>query len=164
MMDPTQLPLRDIHLPEPVSWWPLAPGWWILMFVCVVALCLLSWQVKRRRAQSAARRHALRQLDALTREYEEHRDTVAFSQSVSALLRRTMLAYAPRSEIAGLTGERWLAWLDQGMSQPVFQTGAGRKLLEMPYRRPDDTLAAMEVRDVVAAVRQRLATPIEENV
>ena len=23
--------LRDIQLPEPISWWPLAPGWWVLI-------------------------------------------------------------------------------------------------------------------------------------
>ena len=28
-MDPQQIPLRDLHLPDAISWWPLAPGWWL---------------------------------------------------------------------------------------------------------------------------------------
>ena len=27
-MDETALPLRDLHLPDAIGWWPLAPGWW----------------------------------------------------------------------------------------------------------------------------------------
>ena len=28
-MDPEQIPLRDLHLPEAIGLWPLAPGWWV---------------------------------------------------------------------------------------------------------------------------------------
>ena len=35
-MDPTQLPLRDLHLPETIGWWPLAPGWWFAIAALVV--------------------------------------------------------------------------------------------------------------------------------
>ena len=159
-MDPEQIPLRDLHLPEAIGWWPLAPGWWLLIGLAAVGLALLLRQYLRRRARGAARRHALQQLQDLTAEYEQHRDAVRFSSALSELLRRTMLAYAPRQEVAGLTGDAWLAWLDRDLDAPRFQTAAGRKLLEMPYRRPDEDLAAMELIDVVAAVRQRLATPV----
>ena len=36
-MDPKQIPLRDLHLPEVVGWWPLAPGWWVLLAMLVIA-------------------------------------------------------------------------------------------------------------------------------
>lgn len=96
----------------------------------------------------------------MTADFERHGNTVAFSGDLSELLRRTMLAYAPRQEVAGLTGDAWLEWLDQDLDRPRFQGAAGRKLLELPYRRPDDELSALELVDVVAAVRQRLATPV----
>lgn len=36
--------LRDIQLPEAISWWPLAPGWWILI---MFAASFLGWTVFR---------------------------------------------------------------------------------------------------------------------
>ena len=67
-MDPEQIPLRDLHLPEVVSWWPLAPGWWVLIALAAVALIYLLRLYLRTRARGAARRHAMRQLDVLTTE------------------------------------------------------------------------------------------------
>jgi hypothetical protein len=159
-MDPEQLPLRDLHLPAAISWWPLAPGWWVVIALAAAGLFVLLRRYLRTRARGAARRYALKQLKELTAEFEQHRDAVAFSRAVSALLRRTMLAYAPRQEVAGLTGDEWLAWLDKDLDQPRFQSEAGRKLLELPYRAPRDDVSAMDLVDVVAAVRQRLATPV----
>jgi hypothetical protein len=159
-MDPEQIPIRDLHLPEAIAWWPLAPGWWVLIAALVGLGVYLLRLYLRRRARGSARRHALRQLARLTADFEQHGDAVAFSSDLSELLRRTMLAYAPRHEVAGLTGDAWLEWLDQDLDQPRFQGGTGRKLLELPYRRPDDELSALDLVDVVAAVRQRLATPV----
>lgn len=159
-MDPEQIPLRDLHLPEAISWWPLAPGWWLLIALIAVGLGLLFRLFMRARARGAARRHALRQLNELTSDFEQHHNAIAFSSHLSELLRRTMLAYAPRHDVAGLTGDKWLAWLDRDLDQPRFQSEAGRKLLELPYRAPSDDVSAMDLVDVVAAVRQRLATPV----
>jgi hypothetical protein len=36
--------LRDIHLPPPAGWWPLAPGWWILIGIALLLLTWLAWR------------------------------------------------------------------------------------------------------------------------
>ena len=162
-MEPEQIPIRDLHLPEVIGWWPLAPGWWLLIGLCVLGVAALCWRYVQARAQSRARRLALRRLESLLDAYESHRDAARFGAELSALLRRTMLAYAPRSKVAGLTGEAWLEWLDRDLAVPQFRQGPGRKMLELPYRRPETDIPGSEVYDLVTAIRQRLATPVGEQ-
>jgi len=159
-VDPQALPLRGLHLPEPVGWWPLAPGWWLLIAVLVVASALLIRTWLQRRARSAARRRALRQLEESRSAYAYHGNPVTLGAEVSELLRRTMLAYAPRAEVAGLTGDAWLAWLDRDLDEPRFRDGPGRKLLELPYRNPETVAEDVDIDGMLAAVRQRLQTPV----
>lgn len=159
-MDPRQIPLRDLHLPEAISWWPPAPGWWVLAIVALLLSVLLLRHWLKRRARSAARRHALRQLVLLQQDFRQHGDLVRFASELSALLRRSMLAYARRDEVAGLTGETWLEWLDRDLAQPVFAKGPGRRLLELPYRPRESGPADADVDQLVAAVRHRIATPV----
>ncbi|MBL4711699.1 MAG: DUF4381 domain-containing protein [Gammaproteobacteria bacterium] len=40
-MNEQALNLKDIHLPEPILWWPLAPGWWMVIALLFVAVGLL---------------------------------------------------------------------------------------------------------------------------
>jgi len=160
MMDPEQIPLRGLHLPEAISWWPLAPGWWAVIALALLGLGYLLHLWVRARARGAARRYALRQLDDIVLEYDQHRNLVAFGANLSELLRRTMLAYAPRANVAGLTGDEWLHWLDRDLAKPVFANGPGRQLLELPYRNPKSDLAFVDKEKLVAAVRHRVATPV----
>jgi hypothetical protein len=159
-MNENALPLRDLHLPEATGWWPLAPGWWVLLVVALAGCAWLAWRWYRAWVFGAPRRFALRELARCETEYLEHRDPVALGKQLSELLRRGMLAYAPRHEVAGLTGEAWLAWLDKGMPVPYFHTDGGKSLLSLPYRDPRDDCSDVDVGALLAAVRMRLSEPL----
>ena len=159
-MDPTQIPLRGLHVPEMIGWWPLAPGWWLVIGLIVVGLVLLLRRAASRRNENAPRRHAIRELERSTTAFAEHGDTVRLGAEVSEILRRTMLAYAPRSEVAGLTGDAWLDWLDRDLRQPRFSKGPGRSLLDLPYRRPGTIGDSVDVGGLLVAVHERLRTPV----
>jgi hypothetical protein len=159
-MDPTELPLRDLHLPDPIGWWPLAPGWWILIVLAMVGLGWLLLKAWRTRQFNAPRRYAMRALATVEAGYLSHRDPVMLGQQLSELLRRGMLAYAPRHEVAGLTGEPWLAWLDRDMPVPYFHTEGGKSLLQLPYRDPNGDFSNVDISALLAAVRMRLSTPV----
>jgi hypothetical protein len=159
-MNPTEIPIRDLHLPEAVGWWPLAPGWWLLIAIAACAVFLALRKAYRARVESAARRHALRQLERYSRDYVRHGDGVLFGTQLSELLRRTMLAYAPRAEVAGLTGEEWLRWLDRDLDRSHFLEGDGRQLIEWPYRRPGTQFDQSDAAALVDTVRLRIATPV----
>lgn len=159
-MDPEQLPLRDLHLPPDISWWPLAPGWWVLLAILAVGLGWLLYQSLLRWRAGKPRRTALRQLVQLKKAYQQSGNTQRLGIDLSELLRRAMLAYAPRSEVAGLAGERWLDWLDQGMDEKAFSQGAGKMIESLPYRNPELDAQGVDVDGLIDAVHKRLQTPI----
>ena len=89
-MQPAPLPLRDIHLPTPVSWWPLADGWWLCVALLVLAAVALAWWW-RGTPSRRARRAALAELAEIESHYARDGDGHACAQAVSRLLRRLAL-------------------------------------------------------------------------
>lgn len=159
-MDPEQIPLRDLHLPDVVGLWPLAPGWWVLMVLAVAGAIYLLYQLLLRWRFNAARRLALRELTRLRRDFEDGVDATVLSKALSELVRRSMLAYAPRAEVAGLTGDTWLSWLDRGLSDAPFSSGAGRMLESLPYQRATVIQDDVNVSALLEVVQLRLQTPL----
>lgn len=101
--------LRDIHLPEPITWWPPAYGWWLLLALVCLALALsVGYCVGRYRA-NRYRRDAIAELDAL---FSNHSDSAELVAGTSALLKRAAIQ-ASGEPCRPLHGESWLAFLLQ---------------------------------------------------
>lgn len=135
------LPLRDIHLPEPVSWWPPAPGWWILLGLVM----LLAWTIRyfwRRRMlkRSSIKTLALRELHHARAEFRRQGDAHVLVRELSRLLRQVCISLNPRQESASLTGKAWLAYLDRRLGDQRFLKGPGRLLIDAPYQGRADII------------------------
>ena len=131
-----QLPLRDIHLPEAIGWWPPAVGWWLvlgLLASLILAFFLLRHWLRRRRKEP--QRIARRELKKLQTEYQQHQNSQTLVEEISILLRRLYISSYPRAEVASLTGEAWLQFLDKQLEKSEqFTQGEGRCLIEAPYQ------------------------------
>ncbi|WP_447729776.1 DUF4381 domain-containing protein [Pseudoxanthomonas suwonensis] len=123
-MDPTSLPLRDVHLPPSPGWWPPAPGWWwVGVAILLVVAAWLGWRFWRARRRRRWSRWFLQESACGTPPQR--------LAAISSLLRRAARRAQPGVE--RLQGEAWLGFLDGGRGLD-FSTGPGRLLLDGPFR------------------------------
>ncbi|WP_456415531.1 DUF4381 domain-containing protein [Thiolapillus sp.] len=141
--------LHDIHLPPPVGWWPPAPGWWLLLLLVIAAGVLLAWLLRRRSRRLALYRDTRQELERIRRQFAAQGDFPRLAAELSRLLRRTAITLEPEEEVAGLTGEAWLAWLDSRLGSKDFTTGPGRHLVEAAYRQAGQTEDAQALLSLV---------------
>lgn len=130
----SQLSLRDIHLPEPNSWWPPAPGWWLLLLALIVVAALIWWFVGKYR-QRAVVRSAERQLKAIKLSYKKGQDSQRLLGELSELVRRTMISHFHREDVSSLVDDVWLERLDQALDSDEFRDGVGSVLARGPYQQ-----------------------------
>ena len=125
--------LRDVHAPAFPSFWPPAPGWWVLALILFVTLLLcVSWGYRRLQLKRY-QRSVLTLFEILANSDLAIADPSRFAAEVSALLRRVTLTRFPRSQVAALEGTAWLTFLDQTGGGGQFSSGPGQVLAEGPY-------------------------------
>lgn len=129
MSDPADLSnLRDIIVPPDVPLWPPAPGWWIVGAAVLASAALLSAMAVLRYRRDAYRRAALVELTNI-----EPLPSCEAAQHVTAVLKRAALVAYPRAEVAMLSGEAWLGFLDRTGHTETFTRGPARALLSLAY-------------------------------
>jgi hypothetical protein len=138
--------LRDIHVPGEPSWWPPAPGWWLLGLVLIAAIGWLVVIGRRARRLHRARAELLHEFDAVRRIHPSQTDAAAQIAALSLLLRRASKRYAPAA--LTLRDQSWLHYLDGDDPSRPFSAGVGQLLLDAPYRahvepQQADQLAAL---------------------
>lgn len=128
--------LRDIHLPEAISWWPLAPGWWILLTLVMSLIFVLIWQLTKK--DSAKNQRLLNKyIDQEIEKLQQIETDQQFIEELSTLMKRIAISRYGK-KVSGYTGEKWLRFLDSRLPDEAnkpFSKGAGRALLDLPYQQ-----------------------------
>jgi len=107
-MDPLAQ-LKDIHLPAPVSAWPLSLYWWLVIILVVSIAGLAIYAVLQYIKKTRLTRLALAELALLQQQTCEVNE-------LHHLLKRIVLSSFPRETVASLHGNAWLEFLDQQAS------------------------------------------------
>lgn len=143
--------LSDPVLPDPISAWPPAPGWWVLGALLLVTLVGSGWWLQHRQRTHAYRRAALKLLATLSDQAASPELAVA----VNTLLKRTWISAgrSHRAQAGKLQGDYWKQVLagSCNVSRLPFQQ---QKLLaalgeDAPYQRHFDFARS----DLMAAAR-----------
>jgi len=129
--------LRDIHEPDPITFWPLAPGWWLLLVLIIMAFFLLRWWLKRPKTPPY-KKLANEELKNIITNYEVQRNGHKTAGEISELIRKIMVLTDKRSEIGGMIDEQWLSYLDEKSGTDLFTKGAGRILVTAVYQKQSD--------------------------
>ncbi|MGB1912292.1 MAG: DUF4381 domain-containing protein [Porticoccaceae bacterium] len=108
--------LRDIHLPEAVSWWPLAPGWWILGAALVAGIIYLSYFFWQRYQLLTYRRQALLDIKQLPNNSQHDRIT-----ALLALLKRVAASAYPELNLSSYNQAEFIAFLKQTCPKAGFE-------------------------------------------
>lgn len=112
LSQPQTLPLKPLHLPVEPSVWPLPWGYWALLGFIVLSIILTVLLIRRKRKQERAKKAALKMLTS---------DVSTLSPAeANEILRQAALSYFPRKEVANLTGQSWLSFLDSQLASPRF--------------------------------------------
>lgn len=130
-MQANPLPLKDIHLPAEIGWWPPAPGWWLVAGLLIL-IALTGYFFIRRVRRKTAVKTARKLLFSL-----QQNNTLGTQQKLtelSILMRRVAISVQPRQQTASLTGRDWLRYLDSSMPDNPFSEGIGQYLADAHYR------------------------------
>lgn len=118
--------LRDIHLPDGVSAFPPAYGWFVLL--AGIAALWAGWKLFKLWQVKSRRHYALKALAALNPE-----QPLSGAVKISELLRRICVYRYPQA--VALSGGDWIAFL-QGKSKTKLDAEAAELLQNAPYINP----------------------------
>jgi hypothetical protein len=106
------IPLEDIIMSPAQGFWPLAPGWWILI---VLSLALIGWLlyrlIKKRRYQNFYRKQ-LKIIDSLEKHLRKDQlDSQEMYKILNRILKLYLIHYSKDKKVIPLTGKYFKDWV-----------------------------------------------------
>jgi hypothetical protein len=114
--------LPPLHMPEPISFWPPAIGWWLLaLFIIVLSVLVVRFFLKKKR-KNQLRKVALLELNQYWSSYQSNHDTQSYLLALNRLLKKFVMQQYPNKNLHTLSGEQWIS----GLAELSPQSGINR--------------------------------------
>lgn len=94
------LDLKDIHVPEQISNYPVAYGWWLLAAVIIFIIVITIIKIRKAAKRNQVKKQALAQLSVLLESNAQVSDS-----EIIALLKWAAMHYFSRAELAPMFGD-----------------------------------------------------------
>lgn len=128
--------MHGLVMPEPVSWMPEGPGWWIAASWLLAVLAILARAFFVHRRQNRYRREADALLDSIAADAES--DPARAANDIAVALKHAALVAYPREKVASLYGDAWAEFLCESASNDPVVARASTQLAAAAYRNDAD--------------------------
>ena len=135
--------LAPLRTPDPIGFWPLAPVWWVVIGLLVIALSFLCFQLLKRYQRNSYRREALKWLSELQ---EANSDV----QALSGALKATALNAYEATSVASLSDESWPNFLRESC---LKLSGDALDVLSRVHAPNPGVVSALDWRDAALWVK-----------
>lgn len=145
--------IRDIVGLKPITWWPLAWGWWLV--ICVISILAgitIFVLVKRYLYNISWKGQANKRLKNLKSGLQDNKLKVSL-KLLSTEIRSIAMHASSRHECAGLTAHRWLQWLEEHDPKGFVWTEHAALLSAGPYAPPAD-YSQEQVKGIIVAIQE----------
>jgi hypothetical protein len=149
----TELGLKDIQGLDPISAWPLAIGWWIIIAGLIIAaiLVMLFFYDQKRRSLSW-KSQLLKKLEIMKKTVSSE-NAHAIATELAEMIRRLATHRFSRKECGHLQGEAWILWLSEKDPIHYDWTKSKEILIEAPFRPSGFDVDSDLLRKTIDAVK-----------
>ena len=132
----TLLPLKELKLPDAISWWPLAPGWWILLVLVIGLLFCAIFLLRKWWLSNQDRRETLRLLKSVYAQWQAGGRSQEYILQVNTALKCFCRDRFP--EALSLSGESWINFLNRRAGITLFDGDIAKALAQGAYMPEQD--------------------------
>lgn len=142
--------IKDIYDINDISWWPLATGYWVIIFLIFLSIIVATiYLIKRRKYQNSWRFLAYNEFESLFSKgqitaYETHE-----------FIKKIAIKKFGRKNVASLNGAKWLEFLAKHDSKFAWQE-KGSLLINNSFSPTPYILSKDEVKRFEEAIKNLL--------
>ncbi|MFT6406921.1 MAG: hypothetical protein ACJAQ6_000331 [Arenicella sp.] len=112
--------LRPPQTPEAISWWPVAPGWWIVTALLIVLISYAVIKLRQHRTKNSYRKIAMMLLDWHYSEWQLQQNDGEYLQAANSVIKRACSHIDKNSR--KLSGHDWVNYLNALCDNKLSQT------------------------------------------